>query len=280
MACRGLLAATALAVALAATAAAAEVPDNASYPDWKGQWGRIGSGDWDPSRPAGLGQLAPLTPEYQGLLEAGLADQARGGQGTDPGYQCRPHGMPRMMIGILPLEFIITPEVTFIERPDSGPRRVYTDGRDFPERVAPSFVGYSIGKWLDANRGGHYDTLIIETRGLKGPRSYDGRGIPLHADDQSIVKERISLDNADRNVLHNEITTIDHALTRPWTVTRTYRRDPGSQPVWVEYVCGENNVHVVIGNEDYIVNASDGNLMPVRKGQAPPDLRYFKPAPK
>jgi hypothetical protein len=56
--------------------------------------------------------------------------------------------------------------------------------------------------------------------------------------------------------------------------------DNASYPDWVEYVCGENNVHVVIGNEDYTVNASDGNLMPVRKGQAPPDLRYFKPAPK
>ncbi len=277
---RSLLAATALAVVLSTIVAGAEVPDNAKYPDWKGQWGRIGSGDWDPSKPPGLGQHAPLTSEYQALFEAGLADQARGGQGTDPGYQCKPHGMPRMMIGILPLEFIITSEVTFIERPDSRPRRVYTDGRDWPESVAPSFVGYSIGKWLDADGDGRYDTLIIETRGLKGPRSYDGRGIPLHADDQSVVKERISLDKADRNVLHNEITTIDHALTRPWTVTRTYRRDPNSQPVWVEYVCFENNAHVVIGNEDYVVNAADGNLMPVRRDQAPPDLRNFKQAPK
>jgi hypothetical protein len=48
----------------------------------------------------------------------------------------------------------------------------------------------------------------------------------------------------------------------------------------VEYVCFENNAHVVIGNEDYVVNAADGNLMPVRRDQPPPDLRNFKPAPK
>jgi len=276
---RSLLAATALAIALSTTAAVTQAPDDLNYPDWKGQWGRIGSGDWDPTKPAGLGQQAPLTPEYRALLEAGLADQARGGQGTDPGYQCRPHGMPRIMIGILPMEFIITPEVTFIARPDSRPRRVFTDGRDWPPSIAPSFLGYSIGKWLDADARGRYDTLIIETRGLKGPRTYDGRGIPLHADDQSVIKERISLDKSDRNVLHDEITTVDHALTRPWTVTRTYRRDPDSEPIWVEYVCAENNRHVVIGSQDYVVNAADGNLMPVRKDQAPPDLRYFRQAP-
>jgi hypothetical protein len=273
---RSLLAATVLAAVLSVTVAAAQAPDSAKYPDWKGQWGRTGSGDWDPTKPAGLGQHAPLTPEYQAMFEAGLADQARGGQGTDPGYQCRPHGMPRMMIGILPLEFIITPEVTFIERPDSRPRRVYTDGRDWPASVQPSFPGYSIGRWLDTKGDGRFDTLIIETRGFLSPRSFDGRGIPLHEDGQSIVKERIFLDQTDRNALHNEITTIDNALTRPWTVTRTYRRDPDTEPVWVEYVCWENNRHVAIGSEDYIINAADGNLMPVRKGQPAPDLRNFK----
>jgi len=276
MLCRSLLAATALAAVLSAAVAGAQVPDSARYPDWKGQWGRTGSGDWDPTKPAGLGQHAPLTPEYEAMFEAGLADQARGGQGTDPGYQCRPHGMPRMMIGILPLEFIITPEVTFIERPDSRPRRVYTDGRDWPASVPPSFPGYSIGRWLDTKGAGRFDTLIIETRCFLGPRSFDGRGIPLHEDGQSIVKERIFLDQADRNALHNELTTIDNALTRPWTVTRTYRRDPDTEPVWVEYVCWENNRHVAIGSEDYIINAADGNLMPVRRGQPAPDLRNFK----
>ena len=73
-------------------------------------------------------------------------------------------------------------------------------------------------------------------------------------------------------MLRNEITTIDNALTRPWTVTRSYRRE--RNPKWVEYVCSEDNHHVVIGNEDYLVSG-DGFLMPVKKGQKPPDLRYF-----
>jgi hypothetical protein len=39
--------------------------------------------------------------------------------------------------------------------------------------------------------------------------------------------------------------------------------------------CTEDNHHVIIGKEDYFVGG-DGYLMPSRKDQAPPDVRYFK----
>src|SRR5437764_639674 len=80
----------------------AQAFDDAKYPDWSGAWNRMGSGDFDPSKPRGLGQQAPLTPEYRIILEQSLADQDNGGQGVNPGYRCSPHGMPRIMIGILP----------------------------------------------------------------------------------------------------------------------------------------------------------------------------------
>jgi hypothetical protein len=38
--------------------------------------------------------------------------------------------------------------------------------------------------------------------------------------------------------------------------------------------CAENNNHVEIGKENYMMSA-DGLLMPTRKDQRPPDLRYF-----
>ena len=98
-------------------------------------------------------------------------------------------------------------------------RRNPTDGRDWPRNLEPSYLGTSIGHWEDADAAGRFRTLVVETRGLKGPRTFDG-SIPLHQDNETIVKERISADKADANVLHNEITTLDHALTRPRTVTR------------------------------------------------------------
>jgi hypothetical protein len=38
-------------------------------------------------------------------------------------------------------------------------------------------------------------------------------------------------------------------------------------------------VHEAIGKESYF-HSGDGYLMPARKGQPPPDLRYFAPASK
>ena len=85
------------------------------------------------------------------------------------------------------------------------------------------------------------------------------------------------MDKTNRDLLHAEITTIDHALTHPWTVKRDYKRE--QRPIWHEYVYAEANSHLGIGKENYFLSA-DGLLMPTRKNQPPPDLRYFTPALK
>jgi hypothetical protein len=269
----------ALAMSWSVSLAAAQAPDAARYPDWKGQWVRIGGGgQYDPTKPPGRGQQPPLTEEYRAVWEANLAEAAAGGQFYNTQTRCLPAGMPRMMMAYEPMEVIVTPEVTYIPVALNNEfRRIYTDGRDWPENEAPSFSGYSIGKWIDLDGDGRYDVLEVETRLLKGPRIFDPSGIPLHKDNQTIVKERIFSDTADREVLRDEITTIDHALTRPWTITRSYRRD--RHPTWVEFVCAEANTYVFIGRETYTTGV-DGQLMPLRKGQPPPDLRYFNQVTK
>ncbi len=260
----------------------------ASYPDWKGQWGRAPTGvagqpqpPFDPSKPWGLGQEAPLTPEYQAIYEANLKDQAAGGSGTN-GASCRSHGMPMMMNVLGPMEIVVLPEIAYILTSDvhAYVRRVYTDGREWPETIEPAFQGgLSLGRWIDADRDGHYRTLEIETRGFKGPRVYDDSGIPLHSDNQSVIKERLYLDQVDRDLLHNEVTVIDHALTRPWSVTKNYRRTSNPRPLWLESECEEGQAHVQIGKQDYFLSA-EGLLMPAKKGQAPPDLKYFNQSPR
>jgi hypothetical protein len=185
--------------------------------------------------------------------------------------------MPRGMIAVLPMEIIITPETTYVALElFNMRRRIYTDGRDFPAHLTPSFAGYSIGHWEDSRGTGRYDQLVIETRGLKGPHTYDSSGVPFHTDDQAVITERLYSDKDDPNILHNEVTTIDHALTRPWTVTRGYHRDQRPRPLWTETYCTEDNHHVFIGGHNYIVSG-DGHLMPARKDQPPPDLRNFQP---
>jgi hypothetical protein len=265
-----------LVLAAALGAATAAPAQQLRLPDWSGQWIRTGSGSFDPSKPAGLGQQAPLTAEYQKKLEASLAAQAAGGQGNDPMAHCWPPGMPRMMINYgLGMEFVVTPATTYLlfGEPMRQLRRIYTDGRAWPAAITPSFSGYSIGSWEGDDGGGHYAVLAVETRALRGPRSLDSSGIPVHADQETVVHERMFLDRVKPDVLYDEITVIDHALTRPWTVTRTYRRE--RHPVWLETICGEVEPQVTIGAEDYYVT-SDGFLMPTRKDQPPPDLRNFK----
>jgi hypothetical protein len=261
--------------ALLLTISSAAAFDDAIYPDWKGEWSRTGSLAWDPTRPRGTGQQAPLTAEYQAILDASVADQARGGQGNYPGYRCFPYGMPGMMFPYRPMEFVVTPDITYIMLEHMTQHRwIYTDGRGWPKKLAPSFNGYSIGRWVDEDGDGRYDALLIETRGMRGPRSYDSSGLPLHDDNETTVTERIYLDKTDPNLLHNEITTVDHALTRPWTVTRSYQRE--RKPVWFEHLC-EVNHDVAIGDEHYFISV-DGYLMPTRKDQPPPNLQGFDQA--
>jgi hypothetical protein len=45
-----------------------------------------------------------------------------------------------------------------------------------------------------------------------------------------------------------------------------------------EASCSEGNANIVIGSENYFLSA-DGLLMPAKKDQPPPDLKYFKKQP-
>jgi hypothetical protein len=253
--------------------------DDEMYPDLSGQWLRTDTGTprYDPSKPAGRGQRAPLTPEYQAILEASLADQENGGQGNwQSGARCLPPGMPATMNGYNSMEIVVLPELTYVMVEHDLPiyRRIFTDGRDWPKQIEPTFQGYSIGRWIDSAGSGRFDVLEVETRGFKGPRSYDNSGLPIHSDNQSIIRERLFLDGADPHVLHDEMTMFDHALTRPWSAVKTYRTNPDQYPVWREENCPGITRLTKIGNEIYFKGADDV-LMPTRKDQPPPDLKYF-----
>jgi hypothetical protein len=271
--------ALALAGAMAFAAAGAAAFDESRYADFSGQWDRgTGGAGWDPTRPNGLAQNPPLTPEYRAIFEANVKSVANGSEVYNDQARCLPSGMPRMMIAYEPIEVIVTPQTTYV-RVDhlSEFRRIYTDGRAWPADIEPTFAGYSIGKWIDEDGGGRFDVLQVETRAIKGPHFYDANGIPFHQDGEAVIKERIHLDKNNPDILRDEVTVYDHALTQPWTVTRSYFRKRNAP--WYEHVCAEDNHHVLIGKESYFLSA-DGLLMPTRKDQPPPDLKYFKQAGK
>jgi len=177
LSCLGIVAFTAV---LPITAAGAF--DDSKYPEFSGLWRKpAGIGNqWDQTKPLGLAQEPPFTPEYQAIFEASLADIKEGGQGNDAPSRCVPFAMPRVMTVVFDMEIVITPGTTYMMFAHSMPRRIVTDGRDWPKEIEPTFNGYSIGKWIDTDHDGRYDVLEIETRGLNGPRTYEGTGMPFH----------------------------------------------------------------------------------------------------
>jgi hypothetical protein len=274
---RSSICAIAMAAAMLATPCVAQVVDFGKYPDLKGQWVRTGN----PNNWRELAGPPPLTPEYQKIFDDNTADQKAGGPGNWPSTFCTPAGMPAMMSFYDPAEIIVMPDITYIliSHNDDSYRRIYTDGRPWPTDPELTFAGYSIGKWVDENGDGKFNVLEVETRFLKLPRGYDTSGIPFHKDGQAVIKERIYLDKADRNTLYDQITVIDHALTRPYVKLQKVTRNPSPRPAWHSDVCSEDNTWVKIGDQPYYLSA-DGMLMPSKKDQAPPNLKYFKQTQK
>src|SRR5579863_7429515 len=119
---------TLLALLTSATSAA-RAEDDVKYPDWGGQWFRTGGVQFDPTKPLGRGQQAPLTPEYQAKLEASIADIAAGGHGLNEHTSCLPPAMPRMMTAVPPVEFVAHPMNTDLPSEGTLTRSIYTDGR-------------------------------------------------------------------------------------------------------------------------------------------------------
>lgn len=97
--------------------------------------------------------------------------------------------------------------------------------------------------------------------------------MPMADDNATVIRERIYLDKANPDILHNEMTAIDNSLTRPWMVMKNDRRRT-QNITWEENNCAEANAHININKQVYFVS-SDGLPMPQKKDQPPPDLRYF-----
>src|SRR5450432_367375 len=111
--------ALALATVLMLTVGGAQAEDK-KFPNWKGDWTNViirmpgQQLKFDPTKPYGPGQQAPLTEEYQKIYQDNLAEQAQGGQGLFLDHaSCFPAGMPTMMSAGTH-EFIVTPETTYI----------------------------------------------------------------------------------------------------------------------------------------------------------------------
>lgn len=213
------------------------LPDGSPTPDWTGIWERKDGIRFNPA-----GELPPFVAVYADRYRKANEARQRGEVVADPTSRCLPPGMPRIMVATYPIEILQTArQVTIIAEWSSQVRRIFTDGRKMPpdDELDVTFNGYSVGRWEG-------QTLVVETRGIRGDTSFDAS--PLQHSDQMTVSERIR--QVDADTLQAVITVTDPvAFTRPWVVTRHYRRAAPEQQI-LEYICEENNRDVFLPGQN------------------------------
>jgi hypothetical protein len=149
---------------------------------------------------------------------------------NDPIVNCFPPGVPRIyLIRGEPVEIMQTPgKVVMLFEYDHFVREIYTDGREHPKDLSPTWMGDSIGKWDG-------DTLVVDTVGFNDKTWLDNDGHP-HSDQLHIV-ERIH--RATHDTLTTDITIDDpKAYTKPWSGHWIFELKPD----WTigEMVCEDN----------------------------------------
>ncbi len=199
--------------------------------DLNGIWINQGGIGWTPGIPPGAAQNPPLNPEYAKIFQQHLANAAAGKPTGDVTAGCLPPGMPRIMTMTYPMEITMASNrVVIYAEWQEQTRNIFTDGRPLPTDPEPTFYGEAAGHWEG-------DILVSTSFGFRADTNLEASGLPKS--DKAIAYERIWL--ADDDTLRDEFTLVDPvAFTKPWTVTKTYKRAPPGFRL-MPYVCLENN---------------------------------------
>jgi len=146
-----------------------------------------------------------------------------------PGLKCLPDGVPHADLLPEPLKIIQIPgEFLFLYEVETIFRQIYTDGRKLPTDAAPTWLGYSVGKWDG-------DTLVVDTIGFNDLSWLDARGHG-HSEDMR-VEERFH--RRDFGHLDVTVTITDPKIfTKPVTINFVEELLPDTDVF--EHICAEN----------------------------------------
>jgi len=133
--------------------------------------------------------------------------------------------------GLVPAPFKIvqTPRLTMVlYEADTVFRQVFSDGRALPPDPQPSWLGYSVGKWVA-------DSFVVETVGFTDKAPLDAMG---HPRSEAL---RLTETFRRRDVGHMDVEiTVDDAktYTKPVTILVKHRLLPDTE--LLESFCNEN----------------------------------------
>ncbi len=194
-----------LIVALAtAIGGAAQAQSWSALPDWSGDW---------VVEPAKADPPAPYKANFQAKDTA-----------ADPFKTCGlPAGAPRMLSLPGVHEWIVRPgEVWHAVEDGNTVQRICTDGRGHPQGddLFATYTGDNIGHWEG-------DALVIDTVGLRPDTWLDGVG-RRHSDQTHVVTRlrRVGAELVAQVRIEDPV-----AFSRPWVLTRRYRRLPAGSHV-------------------------------------------------
>jgi len=181
----------------------------------------------------------PLTPKYRKIRDAFAAIPFATREKTVGNLpHCITPGMPGEVQHPLLFEFVWSPGRVNILFQDGSYRRIWTDGRKFPETPTPTYQGYSIGHWEG-------DTLVVETRGIS-TKSEMFQSSPINTTRHTKVIERITVKHEklksrlteSEKFLRIETTLEDpEVFLRPYTFSMTFI----AVPITFETGCAANN---------------------------------------
>lgn len=173
----------------------------------------------------------PMTPWAEAKYKAAKPVHTGGYKGAsdDTTLNCFPPGVPRIYLFNFPMEIFQVPgRVLIVYEFGHYIRQIYTDGRQHPKDLNPTWMGDSIGKWEG-------DALVVDTTGFNDKTWLDQVGHP-HSENLHLI-ERIRKTAPD--MLRIDFTFDDpKAYTRQWTATKQFKL----RPDWhiAEYVCEDN----------------------------------------
>src|SRR5687767_516413 len=135
------------------------------------------------------------------LTERALAARDSFDQSQSFVVTCEPQGMPTVMNWVYPFEFSQADANTIILSSEyfDLERTIHVAPATVPEDVAPSRLGYSLGRWEDDGR-----SLVVETTGINWPY-YDTIGTPLTPDVK--ITERFTLGDDQSTLTYRQTVT-------------------------------------------------------------------------
>jgi len=147
-----------------------------------------------------------------------------------PYYQCRPSGPEAEKFGGWK-RILQTPTMIAILHDDLSYRVIHMDGRQLEADPAPSWMGYSVGRWEG-------DTLVVESNGYN-EKVWTSRYGVSHSDKLRVI-ERYRRTNFGS--LQLEVTYDDPgAYKKPWGFTTTMRLTADTE--MLEAVCERDSGH-------------------------------------